>query len=158
LSDYDSGVINPEIIEASLPMATALGKTVIVDSHGRLGRFQGVTALTPNQPEAETTLGMTITDSASLELAGERLLQETQARGVLITRGGEAMSLFERGRDPLHIPVSNRSEVADPTGAGDTVAATFALALVAGATMADAAVLANIAAGLVVRRIGCAAN
>src|SRR5262249_40000778 len=158
LSDYDSGVISPEIIEASVPVANALGKTVIVDSHGRLGRFQGVTALTPNQPEAEATLGMPISDTASLERAGTQLLAETHARGVLITRGSEGMSLFTYDQPPLHIPVSNRSEVADPTGAGDTVAATFALALVAGATMAEAAVLANIAAGLVVRRIGCAAN
>ena len=156
ISDYENGVINPAIIEASLPLAIAHGKTVTVDSHGDLARFQGATALTPNQPEAEATLGMRITDRASLERAGARLLDETNARGVLITRGSEGMSLFERGQSPLHIPASNLTRVFDPTGAGDTVAATFTLALVAGASMAEAATLANIAAGLVVRRTGCA--
>ncbi len=157
ISDYENGVIQQAIIEASLPLAIQLSKTVTVDSHGDLARFQGATALTPNQPEAEATLGMRITDRASLERAGARLLEETHASGVLITRGAEGMSLFERGAEPLHIPAS-LAEVSDPTGAGDTVAATFTLALVAGATMAEAATLANIAAGLVVRRIGCATN
>ncbi|MGZ3682015.1 MAG: bifunctional heptose 7-phosphate kinase/heptose 1-phosphate adenyltransferase [Ktedonobacterales bacterium] len=158
ISDYENGVINQAIIEASLPLARDLGKVVTVDSHGDLVRFHGATALTPNQPEAEATLGMRITDVASLERAGARLLEETAAGGVLITRGSEGMSLFERGKAPVHIPASNLTEVYDPTGAGDTVAATFTLALTAGATMREAAVLSNIAAGLVVRRIGCATN
>ena len=156
LSDYESGVISPAIIEASLPLAIEHGKIVTVDSHGDLARFQGATALTPNQPEAEATLGMRIVDRASLERAGARLLDETNARGVLITRGSEGMSLFERAQPPVHMPASNLTRVFDPTGAGDTVAATFTLALVAGACMEEAATLANIAAGLVVRRIGCA--
>jgi D-glycero-beta-D-manno-heptose-7-phosphate kinase len=155
-SDYDLGVINQAIIEASLPLARRSGKIVTVDSHGDLARFQGATALTPNQPEAEATLGLRITDWSSLEHAGFRLLHDTGASGVLITRGSEGMSLFEEGTSPHHIPASNLAEVADPTGAGDTVAATFTLALVAGGIMAEAALLANIAAGLVVRRIGCA--
>ena len=158
ISDYENGVINRAIIEASLPLARELGKVVTVDSHGDYARFKGVTALTPNQPEAEAALGMHITDLASLERAGARLLDETATNGVLITRGSEGMSLFERGKAPVHIPASNLTEVYDPTGAGDTVAATFTLALTAGATMREAAVLSNIAAGLVVRRIGCATN
>lgn len=158
ISDYENGVINQPIIDAIIPLATELGKVVTVDSHGDLARFQHATAVTPNQPEAEATLGVRITDRASLERAGARLLAETRAKGVLITRGAEGMSLFERDRPPLHIPASNLTEVADPTGAGDTVAATFTLALVAGAQMAEAAVLANIAAGRVVRRVGCATN
>jgi rfaE bifunctional protein kinase chain/domain len=157
-SDYDIAVINQAIIDASLPLARQSEKIITVDSHGDLARFQGATALTPNQPEAEATVGLHITDRASLEYAGIRLLRDTGARGVLITRGSEGMSLFEQGALPLHIPASNLAEVADPTGAGDTVAATFTLALVAGGTMAEAALLANIAAGLVVRRIGCATN
>ncbi len=158
LSDYENGVISPAIVEAVLPRARELGKVVVVDSHGDLTRFQGATALTPNQPEAEGTLGTRITDQASLEHGGEELLERTRAQGVLITRGSEGMSLFERGHAPLHLPASNHSEVFDPTGAGDTVAATFTLALTAGASMADAALLSNIAAGLVVRRLGCATN
>ena len=136
-------------------------KIVVVDSHGDLARFKGVTALTPNQPEAEATLGESVTNMESLERAGERLLQMTESEGVLITRGSEGMSLFEREHAPVHLPVSDLTrgtEIFDPTGAGDTVAATFTLALTAGAAMADAAALANIAAGLVVRRLGCATN
>ncbi|HEX6800506.1 MAG TPA: PfkB family carbohydrate kinase [Ktedonobacterales bacterium] len=161
VSDYETGetgVITHAIIEAALPLALSAGKIVTVDSHSDLTRFQHVTALTPNQPEAEATLGTRITDRASLERAGARLLDETHARGVLITRGSEGMSLFERDRPPMHIPASNLTEVYDPTGAGDTVAATFTLALLGGAPMDEAAVLANIAAGLVVRKLGCATN
>ncbi|HEY7019918.1 MAG TPA: bifunctional ADP-heptose synthase [Ktedonobacterales bacterium] len=161
LSDYENGVISPAIIGTVLPLARKLEKIVVVDSHGDLARFKGVTALTPNQPEAEATLGESVTNMESLERAGERLLQMTESEGVLITRGSEGMSLFERGRAPVHLPVSDLTrgtEIFDPTGAGDTVAATFTLALTAGAAMADAAALANIAAGLVVRRLGCATN
>jgi rfaE bifunctional protein kinase chain/domain len=161
LSDYENGVISPAIIGTVLPLARKLGKIVVVDSHGDLARFKGVTALTPNQPEAEATLGESVTNMESLERAGERLLQMTESEGVLITRGSEGMSLFERGRAPVHLPVADLTrgtEIFDPTGAGDTVAATFTLALTAGAAMADAAALANIAAGLVVRRLGCATN
>jgi rfaE bifunctional protein kinase chain/domain len=156
LSDYESGVINPDIISAAIPLANKHQKIITVDSHGDLARFQGVTALTPNQPEAEATLGWRITDQRSLQRAGAELLASTGAQGVLITRGAEGMSLFESQHEPLHLPAVNLNLVSDPTGAGDTVAATFTLALTAGATMAEAAKLANIAAGLVVRRIGCA--
>jgi rfaE bifunctional protein kinase chain/domain len=155
LSDYENGVINPEIIAAAIPLAIEHGKVVTVDSHGDLARFQGVTALTPNQPEAESTLGRRITNQRDLEAAGAELLEQTHAQGVLITRGAEGMSLFERDRAPVNLPAFP-TELVDPTGAGDTVAATFTLALTAGASMADAAALANIAAGLVIRRLGCA--
>ncbi len=161
LSDYENGVISPDIIEACIPAARALNKVVVVDSHGSLFRFQGVTALTPNQPEAELTLGMTITNQAELNEAGQRLLSGSNAQSVLITRGSEGMSLFEEGKPPLHLPVHVlplASEIVDTNGAGDTVAATFTLALTAGATMAEAAYLANAAAALVVRRLGCASN
>ncbi len=158
LSDYENGVISPDIIETAIPLAREHNKVITVDSHGDLIRFQGVTALTPNQPEAEATLGQSITDRHSLEAAGAELLKRTNAQGILITRGSEGMSLFEHGQEPLHLPASNLTEVFDPTGAGDTVAATFTLALAAGACMSAAARLANIAAGLVVRRVGNATN
>jgi rfaE bifunctional protein kinase chain/domain len=156
ISDYEIGVVTPAIIACCLSLAQQYGKTVVVDSHVGLARFQGVTALTPNEPEAAASLGMRITDQASLERAGTHLLAETQSHGVLITRGSEGMCLFERDREPLALPVANLTEVRDTTGAGDTVAATFTLALVAGASMPEAAVLADIAAGQVVRRLGCA--
>ena len=161
LSDYENGVISPDIIKICIPLARQLHKIVVVDSHGSLSRFQGVTALTPNQPEAELSLGITINTLAELNEAGQRLLDVCHARGVLITRGSEGMSLFEEGKPPLHLPVhrlDNASEIVDTNGAGDTVAATFTLALTAGASMAGAAYIANAAAALVVRRLGCASN
>jgi len=161
LSDYENGVISPDIIKICIPLARQLHKIVVVDSHGSLSRFQGVTALTPNQPEAELSLGVTINTLAELNEAGQRLLDICHARGVLITRGSEGMSLFEEGKPPLHLPVhrlDNASEIVDTNGAGDTVAATFTLALTAGASMAGAAYIANAAAALVVRRLGCASN
>ena len=164
ISDYENGVINPDVLLAALPQAERQGKIVVADSHGDLARFQGVTALTPNQPEAEATLGWEISDGPSLNRAGERLLEMTSAEAVLITRGSQGMSLFTRNGEPFHLPASNRTEVADPTGAGDTVAATFTLAIAATADapqptrFRDAAMLANLAAGLVVQRLGCATN
>jgi rfaE bifunctional protein kinase chain/domain len=163
LSDYENGMISPEIIESCIPAARALNKVVVVDAHGSLFRFQGVTALTPNQPEAEATLKMTIHTEDDLNEAGQRLLAGSNAQGVLITRGSEGMSLFEVGKPPLHLPIYPlplplASEIVDTNGAGDTVAATFTLALTVGATMHEAAYLANAAAALVVRRLGCASN
>ena len=161
LSDYENGVISPDIIKICIPLARQLHKIVVADSHGSLSRFQGVTALTPNQPEAELSLGITINTLVELNDAGQRLLDVCHARGVLITRGSEGMSLFEEGKPPLHLPVhrlDNASEIVDTNGAGDTVAATFTLALTAGASMAGAAYIANAAAALVVRRLGCASN
>lgn len=160
-SDYENGMISPAIIENCLPLARELDKIVVVDSHGSFFRFQGITALTPNQPEAEAALGMTIRSNDDLAVAGERLLQGSNARSVLITRGAEGMSLFEAGKPPLLLPVfplPHASNIVDANGAGDTVAATYALALAAGASMPEAAYISNAAASLVVRRLGCASN
>ncbi|HKV60159.1 MAG TPA: bifunctional ADP-heptose synthase [Ktedonobacteraceae bacterium] len=161
LSDYENGVISPQILENCLPAARQLGKVIVADSHGSLFRFQGVTAITPNQPEAELTLGTNINTLAELNDAGQRLLEGSHAHSILITRGAEGMSLFEQDKAPVHLPVhrlDHASEIVDTNGAGDTVAATFTLALTAGASFGEAACLANAAAALVVRRQGCASN
>lgn len=161
LSDYETSVISPQILEICLPMARALGKITVADAHGSLFRFQGVTAITPNQPEAEVTLGTSISTLAELNEAGQHLLDGSHAKSILITRGAEGMSLFERGKEPVHLPVhrlDHGSEIVDTNGAGDTVAATFTLALTAGANFVEAAYLANAGAALVVRRPGCASN
>ena len=161
LSDYETSVISPQILEVCLPMARDLGKITVADAHGSLFRFQGVTAITPNQPEAESTLGMSIDAPDDLNEAGRRLLEGSHAQSILITRGAEGMSLFERDKAPVHLPVhslDHASEIVDTNGAGDTVAATFTLALTAGADSIEAACLANAAAALVVRRLGCASN
>lgn len=161
LSDYENGVISPEILESCLPLARKLRKVIVADSHGSFYRFQGATAITPNQPEVEQMLGSVIKTRAELDEAGQRLLEGSQAQSILITRGAEGMSLFEAGAVPLHLPVfhlDHASEIVDTNGAGDTVAATFTLALTAGASFGEAAYLANAAAALVVRRLGCASN
>lgn len=161
LSDYENGVINPQILESCLPMARELGKVIVADSHDSLFRFQGVTAITPNQPEAGLTLGINIDTLEELNDAGQRLLDGSHAHSILITRGAEGMSLFEQDKAPVHLPVHRldyASEIVDTNGAGDTVAATFTLALTAGASFGEAACLANAAAALVVRRLGCASN
>jgi rfaE bifunctional protein kinase chain/domain len=154
-SDYDNGFLVLPVIESTLRMATRHGCVTVADAHAQLSRYQRVTALTPNQSEAEAEAGVPIRDHASLQLAGERLLEDAQAQGILITRGGEGMSLFQADGMIFDIPVYP-SEVRDTIGAGDTVTATFALGLTTGAAMADAATIANVAAGLVVRRLGCA--
>jgi D-glycero-beta-D-manno-heptose-7-phosphate kinase len=162
LSDYENGMISPMIIECCLPLARQLKKVIVVDSHEKLFRFQGVTALTPNQPEAERTTGITVTNKETLNEVGRLLLAGSNAQSILLTRGGEGMSLFVAGEEPLHLPVfllnHHPIEIVDTNGAGDTVAATFTLALTAGASFAEAAELANAAAALVVRRLGCASN
>src|SRR5258708_36339923 len=117
-----------ESIEAWCPAGGEVDKVIVVESDGWLLRFQGVSALTPNQPEAELTLGVTISSQAELEQAGKRLLDGSHAQSVLITRGGEGMSLFEVGKPPLHLPIhrlEHSIEIVDTNGAGDTVAATF---------------------------------
>jgi D-glycero-beta-D-manno-heptose-7-phosphate kinase len=154
-SDYENGVINPELIEACLGPALRLGRTVTVDSHGNLQRFKGATLFTPNQPEAEAMLGRALSTAEALERAGAELLTRLEAKALLITRGQEGMSLFRSGTAPTHEPTYGGPAV-DPTGAGDTVAAAFTLAVVAGATMDDAMTLASLAAAIVVARVGTA--
>jgi bifunctional ADP-heptose synthase (sugar kinase/adenylyltransferase) len=105
----------------------------------------------------EALLGMTIGDDpAALEKAGRALLRKLQSRAVLITRGSRGMALFEPGRPTDHIPIVGSDQIADVTGAGDTVIATFGLALASGATFGEAARLANCAGGLVVMKRGTA--
>ncbi len=158
ISDYENGVISQEVIDACLPVARQLGIPVIVDSHGDLFRFKGVTAATPNQPEAEATLKAAISGPDELAAAGLRLLEGMAAQGVLITRGSEGVALFEHGREPYLLPIAMESEaeVVDPTGAGDTVSAVFTLAVACGASLRVASFLGNIAGGQVVRKLGAA--
>jgi rfaE bifunctional protein kinase chain/domain len=130
---------------------------VTVDSRFALLSFRGMTAITPNEPEVEAALGVTIGhDEKRLEAAGRALLRKLAVQAVLITRGSDGMALFEPGRAPLHIPIYGSDQVADVTGAGDTVIATFTLALAAGATPAEASHLANYAGGIVVMKRGTA--
>jgi rfaE bifunctional protein kinase chain/domain len=156
ISDYENGVINRDIIAAALPLAHEHGLTITVDAHGDLHRFQGITIATPNQDEAAATLGAPLRGDDDVCRGGADLVRSMRARGVLITRGSEGMTLVEADGACHHLPASQLSEVRDATGAGDTVSATVTLALTAGASLLEAAHLGNLAAGIVVRRLGAA--
>jgi rfaE bifunctional protein kinase chain/domain len=112
--------------------------------------------MTPNQPDTEKMVGFKITDRDSLKKAGDELLLLTGARAILVTRGPHGMVLFQQGEELLELPAFNKSEVFDVTGAGDTVVAAMALALVSGAGYLEAMALGNLAASIVVRKPGTA--
>lgn len=155
LSDYGYGSVVPEV----LPLVReALGPDCLLlcDSRYRLGEFRGLDAATPNEEEAEQLAGSAIHDDPDrLRETGRRLRRKLGARFLLITRGSRGMSLFAED-GAVHLPVHGTDQVADVTGAGDTVIGTFALALAAGAAPEEAAVLANYAGGVVVMKMGTA--
>jgi D-beta-D-heptose 7-phosphate kinase/D-beta-D-heptose 1-phosphate adenosyltransferase len=156
LSDYQKGVLTPRVMKAVLALARRRGLPVLVDPKvRRFALYRRVTLVTPNQLEAEQVTGIRIRGEAELAAAGKRILELIDCSAVLITRGEHGMSLFQRAARALHVPTAAR-EVFDVTGAGDTVIATLALALPAGARLAEAAMLANCAAGVVVGKIGTA--
>ncbi len=153
VSDYGFGLLAPEVVGAAVALARRRRVPVTVDSRFDMLRFTGMTAVTPNEAEVEAALGTTIgLDRKRLEAAGRTLLRRLKTEAVLVTRGRDGMALFEPGQPPLHIPIHGTDQVADVTGAGDTVIATFTLALAAGARPAEAARLANYAGGVVVMK------
>lgn len=157
ISDYGSGLITPDLWERARAAAGRVPRVVLVDSRYSLGSFPGVTACTPNESEVEALLGVRIDDDPRvLERAGRELLRRLGSRAVLVTRGSRGMALFEPNRPTDHIPIVGSDQVTDVTGAGDTVIATFAVALAAGASFGEAARLANHAGGLVVMKRGTA--
>jgi rfaE bifunctional protein kinase chain/domain len=120
-------------------------------------KFRGHTACTPNESEVEQLLGIRIGDNPkTLERAGRELLKRTRMDAVLVTRGSRGMAVFQPDRPTMHVPIYGSDEVTDVTGAGDTVIATMTIAIAAGASMDEAARLANYAAGLVVMKRGTA--
>ncbi|MEO5936766.1 MAG: PfkB family carbohydrate kinase [Terriglobales bacterium] len=157
ISDYGYGAASPTMFSA-LRISNALsGITVTLDSRYRMLEFPGVTAATPNEPEVEAALGFKIGDDiARLHAAGKALMQKLKLDSLLITRGKDGMVSFARGRKPIEIPIHGTDQVADVTGAGDTVIATFTAALATGADAEDAARLANYAGGIVVMKRGTA--
>ena len=156
VSDYAKGVISRELIQRILDL---VGHDVYVAVDPKIGHFdyyQDVDIITPNLKEAAHGAGFDITDMPSLLKAGRVLLEKLHCLNVLITRGEEGMSLFESDGTVVHIPPTCTRRVFDVTGAGDTVIATFVLARCGGASMEEAAVIANYAAGIVVGEVGTA--
>jgi rfaE bifunctional protein kinase chain/domain len=155
LSDYHYGLVHPPLVEAVRRLARR-GLLVTVDSRHRLLELGGFTSATPNQSEVEEICGRHLDDLSALERAGRRLRRRLRLAALLITRGREGMSLFEDGHRVVHLPVIGSREPVDVTGAGDTVIATYTLALAAGASFLEAAHLANHAGGIVVMKRGTA--
>jgi D-beta-D-heptose 7-phosphate kinase/D-beta-D-heptose 1-phosphate adenosyltransferase len=160
VSDYGKGLLTTGLLAHALSAAREQGLIVCLDPKMRsFVHYQPVTVITPNNQEASEASGIPIEDDQSLTEAGRKLLGSIDTRAVLITRGEEGMALFTAGggdgAEVTHIATQAR-EVYDVTGAGDTVIATLALALTGGASLAEAAVLANHAAGVVVGKVGTA--
>ena len=152
LSDYGQGTLTRKV--AGAVMRHAGGRYTGLDSRHRLLEYPGVTAATPNLEEAAEASGLPLGDEAGIEAAGAKLRATLGAEALLLTRGAGGMSLFEPDAAPVHIPVANKSEVFDVTGAGDTVVAVFTLVCLSGGSYLEAARLANIAGGISVRHAG----
>jgi len=156
LSDYGKGAITPALLGVLHQARAQRPFRLIVDpKKPNFAHYRGITLATPNALEAADAAGIEIRDAASLRAVGHRLLERWDAEAILVTRGEHGMSLFERDGSVRHLPTAAR-QVFDVTGAGDTVVATCALALAAGARLDEAACLANHAASVVIGKLGTA--
>jgi rfaE bifunctional protein kinase chain/domain len=157
ISDYGYGAASPAILNAIRERGRLEGIPVVLDSRYRMLQYSGVVAATPNEPEVEAALGVRIcNDWPRLCSAGEQVMLRMKLQSLVITRGRDGMASFEGKHKPVDIPIFGSDQVADVTGAGDTVIATFAAALAAGASTEEAAHLANYAGGIVVMKRGTA--
>jgi rfaE bifunctional protein kinase chain/domain len=156
LSDYGYGTLTPRLYERIRSIARRRNLVVTADSRYDLPRFSGVTAATPNEAELAELTGTPVDDERDVEKAGRQLLERLDARMLLVTRGSQGLALLERDGATTFIPIFGSDEIADVTGAGDTVIGTFTVALAAGGAPVQAAALANMAGGLVVMKRGTA--
>jgi rfaE bifunctional protein kinase chain/domain len=156
VSDYGYGSVTARVFEAVLETARRRGAVVAVDSRYDLPRFRGATAATPNEPEVEALAGVELGDERALEKAGRVVLERLESRYLLVTRGSRGMALLEREGPVTFMPIHGSDQIADVTGAGDTVISAFTVALAAGAGAVEAAWLANVAGGVVVMKRGTA--
>lgn len=156
VSDYNYGVAGKDTLDALRALAANGSKTLLVDSRYRLSEFAGFTSATPNEDEVEHIAGRRLANAGELEDEAERLRERLGYEALLVTRGKHGLLLVERGAEPLHLDAVGSHDAVDVTGAGDTVIATFALALASGSGYADAARLANHAGGIVVLKRGTA--
>ena len=152
-----AGLVTPALARDVWARVRRRRVPVLVDSRYALTRYRGLTACAPNESEVEHALQVRIDDNARvLERAGRTLLERTRMRAVIVTRGSRGMAVFEPGRPTLHVPIFGSDQIADVTGAGDTVMAALTLAMASGASVEEAARVANVAGGLVVMKRGTA--
>ena len=156
LSDYHIGTLSDNIINATVEIAQKYSKKVVVDAQKELNRYKGVYSMTPNLPDAQKHAGFYFKNKYDFIKAANMFIEQTGSENILITCGAEGMVLVETNNHYTHIPVFNKAEVFDVTGAGDTVTALYTIALAIGAEPVYAAIIGNIAAGLVVKQFGCA--
>ena len=156
LSDYHIGTLSDNVISAVISTAKKFNKKVVVDAQRDLNRYYGVTSMTPNLPDTQKHVGFYLKNKDDFMKAGNILLEQSGAEAVLITCGADGMVVVDNNGKYTHIPVFNKAEVFDVTGAGDTVTALYTLALAVGAEPVYAAIIGNIAAGIVVKQYGCA--
>jgi D-beta-D-heptose 7-phosphate kinase/D-beta-D-heptose 1-phosphate adenosyltransferase len=156
ISDYGKGMITLPLLRRLIDLCLKKDIFIAVDpKETRFGNYQKVSLITPNHHEAGFAYGRRIVSMDDLIEVGRGLLKKLEAKAILITRGGEGMSLFQSGKEPTHIPTFAR-QVFDVTGAGDTVIATYVSAVAAGADPVEAAVVANAGAGHTVAEVGTA--
>jgi len=155
ISDYCKGLITKGLIKKIIELAGPKRFVTVDPKIGHFNYYNGVSLITPNINEASFGSGIDINDNKTLLAAGKILLKKLQCKAVMITRGDEGMSLFEKNGKVTHIPTCAQ-EVYDVSGAGDTVIATLTLSHASGATLKDSAIIANHAAGVVVTKVGTA--
>jgi D-beta-D-heptose 7-phosphate kinase/D-beta-D-heptose 1-phosphate adenosyltransferase len=156
ISDYNKGLIDKSLLSAVLPLCKKKNIPVFVDPKvENFSLFSPITLITPNHHEAEKIVHHPCETDAEVEKAGKKIMSKIQTKFLILKRGERGLSVLEKGKKTVHIP-TRAKEVYDVTGAGDTVIATAALALLSGASITQAAVLANAAAGVVVAKIGTA--
>ncbi len=156
LSNYHIGTLTNNVINKTIELANKYNKKIVIDAQRNLSDYKNITSMTPNLPDTQNSVGFPVGDRNSLEKAGSKLLKDTNAQAILITCGADGMFVAEPNNKYTKIPVFNKSEVFDVTGAGDTVTAVYSLALAAGADPVYAALIGNVAASIVVRQWGCA--
>jgi len=157
VSDYGYGAATPAIVSTLRGKGKLESVPIVLDSRYRMLQYEGITAATPNEPEVEEALGVRIGhDWNKVLAAGEQLMSRMKLQSLVITRGRDGMVAFDQKHKPVDIPISGSDQVADVTGAGDTVIAAFTAALASGATTEEAAQVANYAGGIVVMKRGTA--
>lgn len=156
ISDYHIGTLSENVIRAVIHYANKYHKKIIVDAQKNLDKYYGVTSMTPNLPDTQKHVGFNLKTKDDFKRAGSLLLEQSGAEAILITCGSEGMVVIDNNSNYTHIPVFNKAEVFDVTGAGDTVTALYTLALACGAEPVLAAIIGNIAAGIVIKQFGCA--